>query len=286
MSHWRRIVIDSRYKTDDSASDSDFHIQIPYPVRVPQGSHLFVDGVTLGHSWPTVSTSNNKVYVEEQLGAPGSSASYNRIVELTPGTYNGAQLAAELQTQLNAGSLINNSGTYQYTCTLDDGRITVQHSIPNSAGRSYLYSKEWTDEPATYLKMIHVPYPGQSANELLGYMTNPNLNDQYIHSGQSLTFSFLDLQYHHQLFLCSPGLGESSMMLANGDTTCIRRILCGSTMQGDVILDTLSTGLAPVTFTTEEVLHRMHFILKGWDGKPVATGGHQLSFELIIQRPE
>ena len=68
MSHWRRIVIDSRYKTDDSASDSDFHIQIPYPVRVPQGSHMFVEGVTLGHSWPTISTANNKVYVEEQVG--------------------------------------------------------------------------------------------------------------------------------------------------------------------------------------------------------------------------
>ena len=46
-------------------------------------------------------------------------------------------------------------------------------------------------------------------------------------------------------------------------------------MQGDIITDTLSTGLAPVTFTSEEVLHRMHFILRGWDGKPVATGGHQ-----------
>ena len=26
--------------------------------------------------------------------------------------------------------------------------------------------------------------------------------------------------------------------------------------------------------------------LKGWDGKPVATGGHQLSFELVVQRQE
>ena len=142
MSHWRRIVIDSRYKTDDSVSDSDFHVQLPYPVRVPQGSHLFVEGVTLGNSWPTISEHNNRVYVEEQVGAFGSSATFNRIVTIPVGNYNGAELAAELENQLNAASLINNSGTYQYTCTLDDGRITVQHSIPNSAGRSYLYSKE------------------------------------------------------------------------------------------------------------------------------------------------
>ena len=61
-SHWRRIVIDCHYKTDDSAIDSDFHIQIPYPVRVPQGSHMFMEGVTLGHFWHTISTANNKVY--------------------------------------------------------------------------------------------------------------------------------------------------------------------------------------------------------------------------------
>ena len=78
MSQCRRIVVDSRYKTDDSSSGSDFHIQLPYPVRVPQGSHLFVEGVTLGHSWPKISESNKKVYVEEQVGAPGSSALFDR----------------------------------------------------------------------------------------------------------------------------------------------------------------------------------------------------------------
>ena len=195
-------------------------------------------------------------------------------------------LLQSCRPSLTQGRSLIIAGRINTRAVLDDGRVTVQHSNPNGAGRTYLYSKEWTDEPATYLKTKHVPYPGQSANEVLGYMTNPNFNDQYIHPGQSLTVKFMDLQNHKQLFLCAPGLREPSMMLANVDTTCIRRILCGSTMHGDVILDTLSTGLAPVTFTTEEVLHRMHFILRGWDGKLVATGGHQLSFELIIQRPE
>ena len=288
MSQWRRIVVDSRYKTDDSASETDFHISLPYPVRVPQGSHLFVEGVTLGHSWPTIQQGvNDKIYVLEELGPHSNPVQENhKMPVLSPGTYNGPQLAAELQSAMNAISTITIGGTYQYTVTENEGRITVHHNIPNNLGRAYLYSKEWTDEPATYLHTKYTPYNGQSANEVLGYMMNPNQNDQFIHSGQSVTFHFMDLQRHKQLFLCAPGLGESSMQLLNGDTTCIRRILCGASMQGDVITDTLGTTLAPVTFTSEEVLHRMHFILRGWDGKPVATGGHQLSFELVIQRPE
>ena len=99
MSNWRRIVIDSRYKTDDSVSDTDFWVSLPYAVTIPQGSQLFVDGFSCSHSWPTIQAGvNDKVYVQEQLGAAGSHATYDRIAVLTPGTYNGTTLAVELQT--------------------------------------------------------------------------------------------------------------------------------------------------------------------------------------------
>ena len=255
---------------------------------------MYVEGISLSHSWPVIQKDiNDKVYVLEQLGSPGSSADSNRIAVLTPGTYNSVQLAGELQSKLNAASALATvgGGSYQYTCTVDDGRITVMHNIPNSIGRGYLYAKDYTDDPATYLSSptLHASaYPrpdGQAANEVLGYLSNQQ-SDVYIHSANPLTFSFMDGQRHKQLFLCAPGLGECSMQLLNGDTTCIRRILVGSSMQGDVITDVLQTGLASITFPADETLTRMRFILKGWDGKPVATGGHQLSFELVVTRPE
>ena len=292
MGEFRRVVIDSRYKTADSNSDSDFSIDLVYPMLIPKNSLMYVEGISLSHSWPVIQKDiNDKVYVLEQLGSPGSSADSNRIAVLTPGTYNSVQLAAELQSKLNAASLLASvgGGSYQWTCTVDDGRITVMHNIPNSIGRGYLYAKDYTDDPATYLSSptLHASaYPrpnGQAANEILGYLSNAQ-NDVYIHSANSVIFSYLDLQRHKQLFLCAPsGLGESSMQLLNGDTTCIRRILV-STMQGEIITDTLQTGLAAITFTADETITRIHFILKGWDGRPVTTAGHQLSFELVVQK--
>ena len=291
MGEFRRVVIDSRYKTADSNSDSDFSIDLVYPMLIPKGSLMYVEGISLSHSWPVIQKDlNDKVYVLEQIGSPGSSADSNRIAVLTPGTYNSVQLAGELQSKLNAASALASvgGGSYQYTCTVDDGRITVMHNIPNSIGRGYLYAKDYTDDPATYLSSptLHASaYPrpnGQAANEILGYLSNVQ-NDVYIHSANSVIFSYLDLQRHKQLFLCAPGLGESSMQLLNGDTTCIRRILV-STMQGEIITDTLQTGLAAITFTADETITRIHFILKGWDGRPVTTAGHQLSFELVVQK--
>ena len=105
----------------------------------------------VGHGPQLRPEKTDKVFVQDQVGTAGSHATYDRIGVLMPGTYNGTKLAAELQTQLNAASLITVGGSYQYTCRMDDGRIIFQHNIPNSAGRDYLYSKEWTDEPATYL---------------------------------------------------------------------------------------------------------------------------------------
>ena len=76
----------------------------------------------------------------------------------------------------------------------------------------------------------------------------------------------------------------SSMMLMNGDTSCIRRILLAG-MQGDVVTDTLSTGLASISFGSDTVFQTMKFQLKGHDGKIVNLANHQLSFELILVRP-
>ena len=94
------------------------------------------------------------------------------------------------------------------------------------------------------------------------------------------------------LFICS----FSMTISAQEDETLITNVLIvdgtgsepysGSILiQGDVITSELSTGLAAISFTADEVLTRLHFLLKGWDGQPIATGGHQLSFELVVQKP-
>ena len=111
MGEFRRVVIDSRYKTADSESDSDFFVDLVYPMFIPKGSLVYVDAVSLSHSWPSVQKDiNDKVYVLEQVGSPGSVSEFERIAVLTPGTYNSVQLAAELQTQLNAASALATVG--------------------------------------------------------------------------------------------------------------------------------------------------------------------------------
>ena len=282
MSEFRRIVIDSRYRTSDSISNADFYVELPYPVTVPAGSLAYVDNVSLSHSWPTIQENvNDKLYVEEWLNGMGS-GTLDRIVQLAPGSYNAQTLQTEVQTKLNLGS---NLTTGAYVVSLSDGVFTIGHTSPQAQGRSYIYSKEWTDEPATYLKTIHIPYPGASANELIGFHTNPNLADQYIHSTQSIKMTYVDLQRHKSVYIHAPGFGESSMMTLQGSTDVIRRVLLGGATQGDVVTDVLQSGLHSISFTSEEQLKRMRFMIKGHDGNLIAMASHEVVFEIVIQRP-
>ena len=281
MSEFRRIVIDSRYRTSDSISNADFYAELPYPVTVPAGSLAYVDNVSLSHSWPTIQENvNDRLYVQEWLNGMGS-GTLDRIVQLAPGSYNAQTLQSEVQTKLNLGSNIT---TGSYVVSLSDGVFTIGHTSPKAQGRSYIFSKEWTDD-ATYLKIIHVPYPGASANEMIGYHTNPNMADQYIHSTQSIKMTYVDLQRHKSVYIHSPGFGESSMMTLQGSTDVIRRVLLGSATQGDVVTDVLQSGLHSISFTSEEQLKRLRFQIKGHDGHLIAMGNHEVVFEIVIQRP-
>ena len=56
MSDWRRMIIDSRYKTADSVSNADFYVQLPWNCTVPAGSQLFIDGIAVSYTHLTLPT--------------------------------------------------------------------------------------------------------------------------------------------------------------------------------------------------------------------------------------
>ena len=89
-----RIYIDSRYKTDASASDSDFRVDLTFPVEVEAGSHVRVDSLLLSHVWPTVAFGvSDTLYLRE---VEENGTSYHRLPTLPPGTYSIGTLGVAL----------------------------------------------------------------------------------------------------------------------------------------------------------------------------------------------
>ena len=55
----KKIYIDTRFKSSDSRSDSDFKIDLPTTLLMPEDTGFYIDDVCIPHTWYTVETGRN-----------------------------------------------------------------------------------------------------------------------------------------------------------------------------------------------------------------------------------
>ena len=160
MSHWRRIVIDSRYRTADSLSNADFRVQLPYPVQVPAGTKMFCDAVSLSHSWGTIEADkNDRLYVEEVVVG---GTTHLRTITLAHGTYNTSTLKTELETKLNSGTHLAGA----YTVTLAHGKLLISNaswSRATSGPKATPRSSPRRIEPTSPAQSLASPAPSPTS---------------------------------------------------------------------------------------------------------------------------
>ena len=64
----KKLYIDSRYKSSDSASHTDFKIDLPTSSLMPENSGFYVTDVSIPMSWYTVDARNNTIYFNIKTG--------------------------------------------------------------------------------------------------------------------------------------------------------------------------------------------------------------------------
>ena len=60
---YKKMYIDTRYKTPDSKSTSDFKINLPETLSFEANSCFYIDDLTIPHSWSSIEDFNNKLYL-------------------------------------------------------------------------------------------------------------------------------------------------------------------------------------------------------------------------------
>jgi len=142
----RKIYIDSRFKTAGSRSNSDFYIDLPESISIPNDIVCFVDNVVIPNSWKTIDSYNNKLYVKRTSTGAGVINTY-KIITLTENNYSATTLRTELQTQLNNEF----DGT---DCTVTYDQVLLRYSIDTNLSNvtirfftdsELINSTEWTD---------------------------------------------------------------------------------------------------------------------------------------------
>ena len=59
----KKIYIDSRFKSSDSVSDSDFYIDLPTTLLMPSNTGFYIDDVCIPVSWYAIDTNRNEKYI-------------------------------------------------------------------------------------------------------------------------------------------------------------------------------------------------------------------------------
>ena len=134
----KKLYIDSRDRTPDSVSASNFRIDLPYVVQMPDNTVFFITDVSIPHIWTTIEAGvNDKLYVWiTNTLLPASMAYY--VINMTPGNYTAATLAIALQNSLNA-TIPENLFTCRNTAGGNDLLISI-----NIADRSVVFSATTT----------------------------------------------------------------------------------------------------------------------------------------------
>ena len=324
MNEFRRLIIDSRYKTKHSLSNSDFSVDLPQPCLVPKGSKIWVDCVTFSHVFGTVMSGvNDKLYLKERLYNT-SAASYrifHRYVVLDPGIYTISSMAVHVQDKLNEN---RPTGIDEYVVTVLDGFLRFKNLTPLATGDAMIYSrKQMTDVDLNYLgfyaqyppsanpptnfreafafvpalggNTVALPTELQDATELIGLIDTPvviGATAQPMPVGQpELSFGskaegqFVDLSRFKNLYICTHDLGEGQTLHVDGSTSIIRRVPISSA-HGSVISDSLSTLIEYNTVRSELLLTQLHFMIKGFGGEVIPLAGHEIVFTIVIEPPE
>ena len=97
----KKIYIDSRFKSSDSASHSDLNIGLPISFLMPEDTGFYIDDVCIPHTWYPISERNNVIAFKYN----STPAFYSYV---PPGNYSTSNLGLAIATAMNAAlSLVN-----------------------------------------------------------------------------------------------------------------------------------------------------------------------------------
>ena len=269
-----KLFVDSRRRIAGARgdSDSDFAIQLPYPLSV--SGKCYCDVVILSNSFYTIRAGeNDRIYLDELA------AQTKRVVTLSPGQYQVYELRDALLAALNNGSPL--TGQYRVTYLTATNRFQVDLVNGVAADQFRIWSEAALLANATAWVGLASP-PFLTANRPCGFLEGTYTAGSSVQAGTAPNAP--DVQPYHQLFLRSSlGGGSNQCLGVNGETDIVRRVVIGNAPANSLITDTHNTAFDYVTIPGSPELNTIWFQLVDVDNKVVNTHGHPLSFSVIFQ---
>ena len=277
----KKIYIDTKYKARDSVSNSNFKIDLPQTISFPENTVFYIDDVSIPHSWYTVEENiNDKLFVMISRITPDedNSGTAYKIVTISPGIYNGTEIALEMQQKIRE-TIYNVQFPDVLSVAYNNRKNTINITINYADWQFKILTENDIDTKLndTWIGDSYDPNNPHSINDIIG---NHIQNSPFYTLSNGYTGS-LNLQPIRNIYIHS-SLGNYNTWGPRSETSIVKKVPVTAN-SGDYIFDQVLTG-NDFGDCSKQTLRTISFELKNVSGDYINFHGSNLSFSIIFSR--
>jgi hypothetical protein len=262
----KKIYVDTRHKTPDSRSNSDFTVQLPETFHMPENAIFYVDDICIPYSWYTIETDTNDCLY---LLVSQNSVIHCFRLQLPDGVYSGYSLAIAIKAKLLpvVGNFnceyLSVTNTIKITCD-----VGVYFKVLTLSDLKTQVGGTWNG----------VSYDVNQPHDINDILRNvDSVSPWYYNIYDS---GYLDLHPIRNIYLQSSNMGNFNTLGANGESNIIKKIpvTCNA---GELIYDSIKSSIDYLD-CSKQTLRTLSFQLKDVYGSVINLHNAQVSFSLIF----
>lgn len=277
----KKIYVDSRFRTNDSVSSSNFKFQLPESLLMPENCTFSITDVCIPHSWYTLEFNVNDM-LYWHLKDIQANFHYMYQTSLDSRNYSGTELATEIQLRMNNQLTASNITTFTFTATfsLSTQKITI---TPTTSTHTFsLLTK--ADIQAKMSQGLNWSGPAYD-------ITNPmDINSEILKlnvglggvNSSILPFvgNHIDLQPIKNVYISSPNLGNFNAVTHRGFTSLIKKVPV-SVNFNFMIVDAGSPANDYLN-CSKQTLRSLEFLLRDDNNRIINMHNQDVSFSVVF----
>ena len=266
----KKIYIDSKFRRKDSVSSSNFKIDLPYTLKLGENTVFYVDDVCVPHTWHTVEPNiNDKLYLRLTV----NNVDTDYLFTLRPQTYNGSQLASEINSQINTTVFAGNASTP--IASYNSQNETISLSV---TGFDCKILTDYELKTLTWGGTSYNKNDLQSVNELL----SNNENTSTTGTVSTPVEFYLNLQPVRNIYLRSPNISSFSTIGCNGESSIIKKIPVTSNY-GGMVFSSVTSG-SDFLDCSKQTWKTLEFHLLDVNSNYINLHGSNVSFSIVLDK--
>lgn len=275
----KKIYVDSRHRTADSESSSNFKVELPYSITLPDNTVFFITDICIPHVFRLIEKDvNDRVYfVYTAPGVGGVNNIFYNYGVLAPGGYSGENLATAIQNAMNSNREPGFSISFAVSWDASSYSLSVSCSGSGTSFKFLTNAEVVSREIRNMYGKSLDPANLNSANDILKIDTPM----KFYNAGETFNTDFVRLQPISNVYLTSPNFGSFDT-LSSFSNNVIKKIPV-NVPYGYMIIDQ-SAATNDFLNCSKQTLRTIEFHLKDSRGRYINMHGMNISFSIVFNK--